>query len=485
MSGTLSMKGRARSTLLVSALLAAFSTAGCSGASLDRRPGVAGLQARVTVAHVEKALASKDFPRALQAAERLVAAAPRDAGYRALLGRAYLANGRYLAARTAFSDAMTLGNRDVRTIISLALVKAGVGDDAGARALLSENIENLPAGDYGLAMAIAGDPREGVRALLEAVKMDDATARTRQNLAYAFALSGDWTQAQLVGAQDMDRAALQQRLLQWSQVAREGAEPLRVAALIGVPPRFDDAGLPERLALRAEPLAPLYQAPAGDIVQEARAHVEAKTTPPVPVVQLAAVVEHPRVTLAPPVPPVALPEAKATEPTQAPKGVAPPTLAAAFAPLSSAVPLVRAQSEPMREALKVAFARKVAGSVVGKLPKPASALRASDWVVQLGAYNSSEVAAEKWQRLREAHKSLAGYSVVNSRVWLQGRTFYRVALGGFEARADAVSLCTAMQARGQSCFVRTDRRAGAGAMARASTAPRSASRAARRQVASR
>ncbi len=484
MNGTLSMKSRARSTLLVSVLLAAFSTAGCSQANLER-PAVASLQARITVAQVEKALASKDYPRALQAAERLVASASQDAGYRALLGRAYLANGRYLAARTAFSEAMALGNRDVRTIVSLALVKTGVGDDAGARALLSENIENLPAGDYGLAMAIAGDPGEGVRALLEAVRMDDATARTRQNLAYAFALSGDWTQAQLVGAQDMDRAALQQRLFQWSQVAREGAEPLRVAALIGVPPRFDDAGLPERLALRAAPMAPAYQAPAVDIVQEARAHTEERSAPPAPMVQLTAVVEPPRVTLAPPVPPVTPPEAKVPEPTQAPKAVAPQTLAAAFTLPSSAGPVVRAQSEPMREALKVAFARKAGERVEGKLPKPASALRASDWVVQVGAYNSSEVAAEKWQRLRDAHKGLAGYSVVNSTVRLQGRTFYRVALGGFEVRADAVSLCTAMQTRGQGCFVRTDQRAGAGAMTRVLNAQRSASRAARRQVASR
>lgn len=484
MNGTLSMKSRARSTLLVSVLLAAFSTAGCSQASLDR-PAVASLQARITVAQVEKALASKDYPRALQDAERLVVGAPRDAGYRALLGRAYLANGRYLAARTAFSEAMTLGNRDVRTIVSLALVKTGVGDDAGARALLSENIENLPAGDYGLAMAIAGDPREGVRALLEAVRMDDATARTRQNLAYAFALSGDWTQAQLVGAQDMDLAALQQRLFQWSQVAREGAEPLRVAALIGVPPRFDDAGLPERLALRVEPLVPAYQAPAADVVQEARAHIEERTASRAPMVQLAAAVEPPRVTLAPPVPSAALSEAKAPEVNQILKAPAPKAIAATFMSSSSAVPMVRMQSEPMRDSMKGAFARKTGERIETNLPKPAPALRTSDWVVQLGAYNSNEVAAEKWQRLRDAHKGLAGYSLVNSTVRLKGRTFYRVALAGFAVRADAVSLCTAMKERGQSCFVRTDRRASAGVMARASTAPRSTSRVALRQVASR
>ena len=165
------MQNRMKATMLASALILGSSMVGCSGASMERRPALSASQGPVIAQRIEKALSSKDYAHALTEAERLVAAAPQEGAYRALLGRAYLANGRYFAAGASFSDAMTLGDSDPRTIISLALVQTGLGHAPRARALLADQIQNIPAADYGLAMALSGDPSEGVRALLEAVQM--------------------------------------------------------------------------------------------------------------------------------------------------------------------------------------------------------------------------------------------------------------------------------------------------------------------------
>src|SRR3546814_8099117 len=81
------------------------------------------------------------------------------------------------------ADAMTLGNRDARTIVTLALVKVGLGKDRAARDLLASHADIVPAADYGLALAMAGDAPEGVRILSEMIHDPAATARTRQNLA--------------------------------------------------------------------------------------------------------------------------------------------------------------------------------------------------------------------------------------------------------------------------------------------------------------
>ena len=146
--------------MLASATVMGASMAGCSGPRVDHRAARASdLNTQSTPSQVEKVLAKKDFAQALLLAEQLVTAEPRSADSRVLLGRAYLANGRYRSARTAFSDAMTLGNRQSRTIISLALCETGLDNAEAARSLLAAHGSELPAGDYGLAMAVAGNPR--------------------------------------------------------------------------------------------------------------------------------------------------------------------------------------------------------------------------------------------------------------------------------------------------------------------------------------
>jgi Flp pilus assembly protein TadD len=444
----MTMRKKAFSTMLASAAILGSSMVGCSGAGLDHRPALRASAAAATAPRVEQALASRDYARALMQAEELVAAVPNDAGHRALLGRAYLANGRYASARTAFADALALGNRDVRTIVSLALCETGLGNAAGARALLTSHIAHLPAGDYGLAMAMAGDPNEGVRALLEAVRQPEATAQTRQNLAYALALGGAWGQARLVAGQDLTAREAEQRIGQWSQAQAAGAEQ-RVAGLIGVAPRGDDAGLPVRLALGVTPVAPVQTASAThDLAGQARAELAATpVAAPAPSPPLRQPAEPVRVAMASP---DSLAIAKSFEAARA-----------------ADVPLVRASSDPMREAVRAAFQRSSASgaqalamragmSRIVRQSAPAPDAQASDWVVQIGAFDSAAVAQEKWRRISRNRAALGDFREVHSAFTLNGRAFHRLAVRGFTDRASANALCASLRKDGQSCFVRLD-----------------------------
>src|SRR6476661_7498853 len=54
------------------------------------------------------ALNANDAPAAIDFAERAVANTPTDAGFRALLGSAYFAGGRFHSAEAAYKDSLTI-----------------------------------------------------------------------------------------------------------------------------------------------------------------------------------------------------------------------------------------------------------------------------------------------------------------------------------------------------------------------------------------
>jgi cell division protein FtsN/Flp pilus assembly protein TadD len=393
--------------VLVSSLIVSTSLMACSGTQMQQRPAFASDEGSV-----EQALGARQFERALANAEELVAAKPADAASRTLLGRAYLANGRYLSARA--------------TIVSLALVDTALGNANQARALLSEHISDLPAADYGLGMAVAGDANEGVRALLEAVRQPDADAKTRQNLAYALALSGNWAQARLVAGQDLDGSQLQLRLTHWAATAQGNALPQRVAALVGVAPRADDAGMPARLALQQSggtDVAAAGQQPS-DMVASAVTEAQEQQPAPSAVVQVVA-----------------------PQPAVAP---APVAMAIATAVQAQTItPFIPAPSTPMRQP-----AVKHTPSAV---PALAAAPRGgSDWVVQIGAYDNNAVAETGWKQAGARLPALRGYRKVSGTVSISGKTWHRLAVSGFGDRKAAVQLCATLNRQGQDCFVRRD-----------------------------
>lgn len=465
------MKRKALSNLAASSLIVATSMVGCTGQALHTQAGVSagklGQMADAQARDAEKALAAKDAAKAVQIAEAAVAASPDKADYRTLLGRAYLMDGRFASARTAFEDALTLGATDGRTIVNLALIHVAQGDKSAAQRLLTERVDQLTAADYGLAMAMAGNPDEAIRVLSQAIHAPTAGAKERQNLAYAYALAGQWNEARQVATLDLAPAVAARRVLAWAQAAQPGADSQRVIAMIGVVPRADDAGLPVRLALgqnqpapaqlaEAEASAPtteFFPAPIADEPEAERAPVPAPAAPapapvatpaPAPAPALAVASEDDAAISVPEFIPA--PRTPMRVAVAAPKALAAPAQPAMSpTPLS---PLLRAPAPSPLLKNPVPGARPVA------LWQPVDSAKGSAWVVQLGAFSSPQAAKAGWNQAVRGNERLGLFPQLITQASVNGRNFHRVAIAGFGGRAGAVRLCDSVRAQGGSCFVR-------------------------------
>ncbi|MGE4429773.1 MAG: tetratricopeptide repeat protein [Sphingobium sp.] len=425
------MKDRAVLRIAASSLIIACTMAGCSGAGLaervaassDRMARMADAQAQ----DAEKAIGRRDAGRAIEVAEAAVAADPDNAAYRTLLGRAYLLGGRYDSARTAFEDALTLGSADPRTIVNLALARTARGDANGARDLLSTHIGQLSAADYGLAMAMAGDPDEAIRILSQAIHDPAASAKERQNLAYAYALSGHWTEARQIATLDLPPLDAAKRVAGWAQMAQPGAESARVIAMIGVAPRGDDAGLPVRLALGPK-------ADADEVVRMAEATPE--PAPDSAALSMIAAANEQDVSQAPmPAPFRQTDVADAGMTVEAALTEAPPA------------PLLRAKATPV-------LRTSIPAATPVNAWSPVDPAHGSTWVVQLGAFSTQQAARSSHARYVRGHAALRAFPIVESTITLNGRFFHRVAVAGFGDRAGADRLCASIKGQGGRCFVR-------------------------------
>ncbi|WP_019961483.1 SPOR domain-containing protein [Woodsholea maritima] len=78
-----------------------------------------------------------------------------------------------------------------------------------------------------------------------------------------------------------------------------------------------------------------------------------------------------------------------------------------------------------------------------------------DYVVQIGAFRSTEEADQAWARFTSRHASLArGHGRDVIRVDLGDRGIYhRLRIAGFETRDEASTYCTALKGEGQDCLV--------------------------------
>lgn len=382
--------------------------------------------------------------KAVSLAEAAVAGSPRDAGYRALLGQAYLGNGRFASATSALTEAMELGAADSNTILSLTLAQIAQGKNQQAIALLTEHRDTVPASDLGLALALAGDAEGSIYVLNEAARAKGADARTRQNFALALALSDRWAQARIIASQDLSAAKLEGRMAEWSNLAAQPNAQVRIASLIGTAAQ-QDAGMPVRLALSN----------FGD-TQMAAAE---------PAVELASADPAPVAAFAPPPPVMA--DASSTirsvelpMPERGVDGVVPVT---ELPQPKRAGEVILADAAPYRAAPRVAGegrirpAQKQAIELATVLiPKAMGfdAKKPTGWAVQLGAYDSLGIAKEKWGSLKKRNAILASFPASSHAATVNGRNFYRLTVNGLATRADASSLCNELKAQGQTCFVR-------------------------------
>jgi len=430
-----------------------------------------------------RALADHDTVRAVAAAERAVAGAPRDAGYRALLGQAYLLDGRFISAETTLRDALALSPDQPKTVIRLALAQIGRNNQAGAHETLTAAPVETPPADLGLAFALSGDTQAAIALLDAAARSPGADGRVRQNLALAYALDGRWAEARATAAQDLPENELNTQLVRWAQIANSRAGWQPIAALLNVKPKLIDAGQPAELALApasapaatavaaVAPSAPPAFTPNAPAATPAAVVAAAKAPAPAPVAAaantpvpaVAAAVPHapapaaiaPAIaTAAAPPPAVAAPAEVAdvsfTVPTAELMPPSSAALADAVAPDSDPAVSPVARVSPVNATL--ATTRTVANRIAATRQAESAA---GGWVVQLGAYSSAARIEAGWAGAVHQYQPLDGYVPASAAYEMQSATLHRLSIAGFPTRAAARSVCLAIKARGSDCFVRT------------------------------
>src|SRR4029450_2422951 len=163
--------GSALTALGLVGALAACSTPGANGARSASIFGDKVHTANTGIAtRAQAALEKGDTAAAVQLAERAVAGSPRDAGFRALLGNAYFASGRFASAEAAYKDSLSLLANQPQLILKLALVSIAQGKNDEALAQLDAARDYLDPCDYGLALALAGQPTSAANVLEQAAR---------------------------------------------------------------------------------------------------------------------------------------------------------------------------------------------------------------------------------------------------------------------------------------------------------------------------
>lgn len=401
------MKSTAVLKLAASALVVGTTLIGAN--PMSKQIGIATASESVDPASIAataaaEALKERDAVTAVAQAELAVAASPREAAYRALLGQAYLQSGRLVSAETAFGDALALQPNNGRASLSLALVQIALGKSGLALETLRGAGGTIPEADHGLALALAGETVAAIDMLEPAARVENASGKTRQNLALAYALAGKWTEARAIAAQDVSPDLLDQRMASWARFTQPENSWDQIASLLGVTP-IEDAGQPQRLALGPIPVT-------GQALAAAEVAPEAEAAP----VDIA----------------VAVSDAAGTQ------------RQIVFGPrqeIVQAIPtaVARADTKPSARVRTARFAKPVEG---GK------------YVVQLGAYSSAGRAEAAWNNAVGRFGALGSYQPTGGSFTVRGASLYRVAAAGFDTRRDAEQVCAGIKARGGNCFVR-------------------------------
>jgi Flp pilus assembly protein TadD len=426
----------------VSAAVVASMIAGCATPQAKTSFGGKAVENVGLATRALAALNAKNVPAAIDLAERAVERTPGDAGFRALLGNAYFAAGRFSSAAAAYKDALTLYSNQPRVILKLALAETALGRSDQAVAFLEAGRSALDPSDYGLALALAGRPADAIPVLDAAARAAGADSTVRQNLALAHALAGDWTEARTIASQDVPASQLDSRIHQWMQLASPNRPSEQVAALVGVTPAATDPGEPVRLAL-------------------AKTDTMLAATAPVSSAPEAAPQQQPQVAQAAPAPKFAeAVAAPAPAPVAAPAvAVAPPAAkslvdeASSFASATTAMLATAAHSA---EATVAAFMpKKAAPAARPKARRTAAAPHGNPGVVvQIGSYRSPQQVSAGWANLTKRFPALRAYLPLKARFDSPNGTFWRLSVQGFGNEREAIARCNLLKSRGGHCFVR-------------------------------
>lgn len=371
----------------------------------------------------------------IEAAERAVKKARDNAQARTALAQAYLSAGRFESAATTFEDAVTLGDSSPRTALGMALAYTGAGRSNEAVTVLNQWRESLPATDLGLALALAGQTGQGVQVLSDALRGGENTPKLRQNLAYAYALDGRWSEARLMASQDVSADQLDARISQWALQGKPEDYNVRVASLLGAPVR-SDPGQPIAIALNsgsgvatksaelatlAPPAASASSptASGGELPAVNTGETFWGSTAPEPAAPQQAVIEQPVVQPVAPAPA--------------------PVLASAEAPAPTPYVFKPAYQAPAKPAAKPATVRT---SYVAANPTH---------LVQLGSFSSEANANRAVKIFQSRNPRLKEHDMQITKAVVRGKTYWRVAAGGFSG-GTARAMCSTVKGRGGACF---------------------------------
>jgi Flp pilus assembly protein TadD len=403
--------------------------------------------------------ADRQANKVIAKAEKQAAMNPQDVAARVSLATAYLRTGRFESAVTTFEDARYLGDTSARTGLGLALAQTGAGNGAGAVALLDASRNVIPVSDYGLALALAGETGRGVDVLSESLRAGENTVKLRQNLAYAYALDGRWSEARLLASQDVPADKLDARISEWALQGRPEDFRRRVASLLGAPVRAD-AGRPENLAIARDPATETASLPVPSLAANTATNGGDRELPPVdngenfwvaeaarpePVgASIAPAQVRQEVAALPPVPgnSQSVTElsgfAVAFQSPVDPAGPA-PQVAVQAAPRN-----VAAAQQPVRKTRKVAAANRIFPGVKGAA--------SGSHLVQLGSFSSRGNADRAWSIFLSRNPELASFDRTLSEAVVGGKKFWRVSAAGFD-RGSARQMCTTVRNRGGGCIM--------------------------------
>ena len=461
----------------ISAVALAAGMSACSYPGSDATKGASIFGGKVdhdnigVATRAQAALVAGDTETAIQLAEKAVENSPRDAGFRALLGNAYFAAGRFNSADLAYRDSLRLVPVQPKIALKRALVLIGQGRNEAAVMMLNGAQDMISPADRGLGLALAGRADEAVRILDDAARAPGADGRVRQNLALAHALKGDWQAARIIASQDVPAHQVDRRLQDWMLMAKSEYPSAKIATVLGIHAVPNDAGMPVRLALaegegnrfaqlqqpeaQAVAIAAPVAAPApAPVFAAAPAEVPSyKAAPSAPQLQAASLtqgyapveIQIADVELAE----VAAEEADA-EDALAPRPVS--TRPSAMAPVAMASAGIRETQAP-----KPAFSPEST-----RLTQSARSIRteaqrsgnASRSVVQVGAYLKRDRLNAGWDNATAGYGTLSGYAPMAARTVVDGQTFYRLAAHGFSSDAEARNFCESLKASGGQCWVR-------------------------------
>lgn len=409
--------------LAVTTALVGTALAGCTGKAAPSHA--------YSAEHAEAALMKGKASKAVEHAEAAVLASPRDAYSRTLLANAYLEDGRFASAATTFSEAIELGDTAPRTVISYALALSAIGDYMGARATLERFEHALDPADFGLAIALAGRPDQGVHVLSNALRAGQNTAKVRQNLAYAYAMQGNWRAARVMAAEDVPAGEVGDRMAEWAALARPEAFTMRVASLLGVKPQVDP-GQPQMLALANHPSVEMLAAqetgelePYADMPEGSYAFAEE-------------------------LPPVA---ASQSYEDSGDAALANAALASATSPLRYVSNEIAQPVPPRSRTVAPRGAVTTAPAPAPALaPAPAPArLAAGEYNVQLGSFFSMSDAHEAWKTFQKRYPELGDAERVITKARVNGKIYYRVAAAGY-GKSTAQSMCRTVKSKGGGCI---------------------------------